>query len=390
MKIFGTASTKTSTQHGEAESATRGSLLTQAAWRLAAQFLGKSNGTKAVVDTQIIQNQRLSHESIASAKQTLQTRALPLEAHFGEQALFHFNSVKLTKHVQHGTTTYTEILKPGHVAKLVLAHLYRTKNDVQIYIQKNDQSAEDLGNLITKKIEQHKEEPFGLVLFCRPLGAYIDPDQAPQDYEGHVTPVIIQKTAKGFDVINLDSVGDFNSKLVGAIVLQRNAGKNIRQLWLQEPRQADRYSCHTDAIQILKDSMIEHQFHDGNLFDRYFINFADRNSRFEESNDYLIDLPPFLQKTSQRSSALKVSSYTPESLSSTPVPGKNQRKGKTVAEHRDRFLTHVDDAHQINSFLLVKGYRNAFKVLEQLEKKSTAEAKAKYFQTIQDNHQLDF
>lgn len=389
VKIFEAAGPKTESTSRDAPPTARVTSLRRTISRLGLQLLNKTSTAKTVADSRIIQNQRLSLESIKTTKQSLQARALPLEARFGGQALFHFEPIKLPSNEQSRTPAYTEILKPGHIAKLVLAKLYHTKNDVQIYIQKDPQTTEDLSQLIAKKIEQHEDEPFGLVLFRPPKHFLRKEEKTYADYEGHVTPVIVQKTSDGYDMINLDSAGQFNGQLQRVAQSERKVGQEVRQLLLQKPRQADLYSCHTDAVQVLKDALIEHQFHAGNMFDRYATKFADKASHFKEINGYLMDLPPFLQKTSQRSSALKVSSYSPESLSSTRVPSKNQDKSTTIAQHRDRFLAEIDDSHQINSFLLVKGYRNAFKVLEELEKLPTPKDRADYYQTLQTNHQLD-
>lgn len=303
------------------------------------------------------------------------------------------------------------VTSPNHLAKLVLANLYQNKYGLQILVQKHTLNEEELMRLLMGKLAESNGQPLGLVLHPQKLDRllrnvrhsedkdFMDPalqetrPAATRDYEDHVAPLIVQSSSLGFDVINLDFLEDRNFTMIGALHSLRAAGVGIRRMELHVPeRQADLYSCHTDAMQILKDALLSHQQTGGNLYQHYWKQHGIKT--FTPTPDdfidaYPIDLPPQLYKGVQRSRAMKPVTCSIQEAMSTTAPSSKPNKQQTIGQHRDRFSVSMKGNEKpMNHFLVFKAYRNALKVLDKLESFSSPQARQDYLESIKTRHEF--
>lgn len=181
-----------------------------------------------------------------------------------------------------------------------------------------------------------------------------------------------QGAEAGFDVVNLDSLADNSShyrqfldvfrekiSLLGATQLRHGLVKTIRQ--------ADKQSCHTDALQILKDTLCA-------LKERSGTNCLDMLTGTQQvqvgaGKSVRFSLPSFLQKTSQRSKALLHDNFdAAHALQPQRPVSVFGEKSMTVGQHRYKYTGELG-AKKSNYFLVVKAYYNALKVIDYLENK---------------------
>ncbi|MCE2745286.1 MAG: hypothetical protein LW710_05200 [Burkholderiales bacterium] len=252
--------------------------------------------------------------------------------------------------------------KPLGKAKLVLADLYAKKYGISIVCQFEGNDEAGVVDSLIAQVRDAQGKPVGFIVPAKPPGLW----PAKFNYRGHVVPLIIQQTEAGFDVVNLDSLAD-NAKhyqqFLNVFQKRMNAcdAGVLRHSLVNTRRQADRQSCHTDALQILKDTLCAVSSNpDGNCFDL----LGCKSERFH--------LPSFLQKTNQRGRALVEDNFQPASLL---IP---QRQGHlcgdksiSIGQHRNKYTAEFG-ARKSNYFLAVKAFYNAGKVLDQLEKKPSA------------------
>lgn len=286
------------------------------------------------------------------------------------------------------------IARPGHLAKLVLADLYSEKYGIRIHVQKDScHSARELAEMLLQKTISNQGKPVGFVLHSdckRPLpGTDV---RSGQDYLHHVIPLTLQKTGTTIEAINLDVLSKTSSQLLDALSLIRNEGLNVKVLKLNVPqRQADGYSCHTDAMQVLKDALLAHKQTRKSLLASYlkYYGVAQQTTADESSIDNFIstrqiNLPPHLQKTVQRSKAMLSTRLTLQKTLSARLASANPQKRQTLEEHRKRYTAWAITTNKpMNHFLLFKGYRNASKVLAQLERFPSPSARHHYLEQLE-------
>lgn len=309
--------------------------------------------------------------------------------------LFAFEPVMLPGQDRDGEHNFAFVTKPGHLAKLVLADLYQQKYGIQIRIQSKALDETTLGCLLMDTLIQSNGRPVGLVIQPerRPVEKGTRVAAPSRERLDHVAPVIIQSSPQGLDLINLDCLEDRSFNLTAALHLMKRDGVGIRRMVLDNPkRQADLHSCHTDAIQILKDALLVHQQTGGNLFDQYVSEYGIETGapiRDELLEPYRIELPHHLYKGVQRTAALRQNPEALETAMFSTSPAANPDKDQTVAAHRARFSVAVEGRERpMNHFLVFKAYRNAFKVLEKLESFPDRPSLQSYIQTLRNQHDL--
>lgn len=282
---------------------------------------------------------------------------------------------------------FVKQIKPGHTAKLVLADYYEKKYGIKIHVQDKDlDDAVEVGHLLLEKANAGNGEPVGLLLH-RPRGKKTPTSPKGPDYVGHVTPFLIQKTPNGFDLIDLN-IGMYSYvKAYEAAYLLQEAGHEIRILTVGEPsRQADAFSCHTDAMQVLKDALVAHQTTGGNLSEHYWTNYRmdqPLTARNPDTFAAAIELPESLYKVVQRSKALQSTRLSPQQVLAVKTPSANPDKQQTVGAHRKRFSSIKNkEGGVMNNFLTFKAYKNAMLVLDQLNSFSDAQARNGYIEHL--------
>lgn len=360
--------------------------------------------------------QSLFHEGSLSVAAQLQIRNEILErsAALGESPqnpFFSFRHIQLPGFNTEVDGNRVFVTSPNHMAKLVLANLYEKKYGIQILVQKHALNEKQLMVLLMEKLAESNGQPLGLVLQPQKLDSLLrkakhslDKDSvvpalqeirppATKDYEDHVAPVIVQSSSLGFDVINLDFLEDRNFTMISALQGLRSAGVGIRRMELHVPqRQADLYSCHTDAMQVLKDALQTHQQTGGNLYQHYWNQHGIKTfnpTPGDFIDAYPIDLPPQLYKGVQRSKAMEPVTRSIQDAMSTTAPSSNPNKQQTIAQHRNRFSVSVaEKSKAMNHFLVFKAYRNALKVLDKLESFSGTQAREAYLETIKTRHEF--
>jgi hypothetical protein len=285
-------------------------------------------------------------------------------------SLFNWPSVKPPAGAfEEGANMQFSVPKPLGNAKLVLANLYAKKYGISIVCQFEGNDEASVVDSLIAQVRNAQGRPVGFIVPAKPPGVW----PAKFNYRGHVVPLIIQQTDVGFDVVNLDSLAD-NAKhyqqFLNVLQTRMNAcdAGVLRHSLVNTRRQSDRQSCHTDALQILKDALCAVKSNpELNCFDL----LGCESERFH--------LPSFLQKTNQRSRALAEDNFQPASLLMPERQGHLWgEKSISIGQHRNKYTAEFG-ARKSNYFLAVKAFYNAGKVLEQLEKESSAgTAKSKF------------
>ncbi|RZS38650.1 hypothetical protein EV673_3040 [Limnobacter thiooxidans] len=344
--------------------------------------------TKTLLQRMFI-NGRLSQEAQREMLSEIKQQASALGS-TRANPMFTFLDTLLPGPTASESYTPVTLIKPGHTAKLVLADLYEKKYGIKIHVQgKNLKNPDDIASVLLEKINAANGEPVGFVVH-QPPEEETTKSQNNSDYRGHVTPFILQKTPNGFDVIDLNVGVSVFVELYRTFHSLNESGLQIRHLVLKQPaRQADKFSCHTDALQVLKDALVAHKTVGGNLGEHYWKNHlltpTPNHTRWEPGKlEYVLELPTVLHKVAQNSSAMKSTRLNPTQVLATRAPSANPAKKQTIGEHRERYST-VRDQNKtpLNNFLTIKAYTNAFKVLDQLRSFPDARARNNYIQTIQ-------
>lgn len=328
-------------------------------------------------------NGQISQQGMNEALEEIRDKSAALGA-TEDKPLFTYLDIFLP--APRGSKLLTQI-KPGHTAKLVLADYYEKKYGIKIHVQDKDlNDAVEVGHLLLEKANAGNGEPVGLLLH-RPRGEKTPTSPKGPDYVGHVTPFLIQKTPNGFDLIDLN-IGPYSYvKAYEAAYLLQEAGHEIRILTVGEPsRQADEFSCHTDAMQVLKDALVAHQTTGGNLSEHYWTNYR-VDQHLTARNPYTfaaaIELPASLYKVVQRSKALQSTRLSPQEVLAVKTPSANPEKQQTVGAHRKRFSSIKNkEGGLINNFLTFKAYKNAMLVLDRLNSFSDAQARNGYIEHL--------
>lgn len=274
------------------------------------------------------------------------------------------------------------VLKPLDCSKAVLADLYQQKYGIHIVPVLAPRLHENHLHCVFRHLSAHQGQPVGFL-----LRVITDPDhQEVFDYPGHVLPLVIQQTFDGLDVINFNSLGE-DDHAYKNFLLMLSSLVNVIPSWcvrsamVNSRRQGDTQSCHTDAMQILKDALVQHKRLMGHGLP-HTVNFFEQFSglpptRTAEVQETVFRLPSLLHKTTQRSAALLEDEVNFRSSVS--------RKGENLQSHREKYAgsfllsKHVHSASEskiVNHFLTLKAYHNADRVLSKLESLSKNARKA--------------
>lgn len=281
------------------------------------------------------------------------------------------------------------IAKPLDDAKLVLADLYQKKYGIRIVVETHQMSKEQLARKIRQECMQAKGSPVGLVLQTTLPGQAKNTGLPESNYSGHVTPIVIQQSGKAINVVSLDSVLNPNSALITAMLRLSQQKVNVRMLTLNKARQADHFSCHTDAMQILKDLLTQNQHSNESILDDLSTHYVTENDQTTSAINLLkIDLPPFLQKVNQRVNSPGTVNYHNTELLQTRLTPSQPGKYQTIGQHWQRYSRHPweDPGKLHNHFLTVKAFHNANKILNHLESFENARARKEYLKVLRNTY----
>lgn len=280
-------------------------------------------------------------------------------------------------------------VKPSRVAQQVIADLYQEKYGIQIHVQqsKNHHSPEKLAELLMEKLEAANGEPIGLLL------------QRPRQYasrNGDLIPLVVQNKDGRMDLLNLGNtdgyVREYLKQTAGCL---RQPGTFVTTMDLHNTGRRVKHSDaqDTDAMQILKDCLVENKTNTGHLVSRYQSQFdapkRNQNDAVPRINFPTIFTPAHLLKTVQVSTSLVNAHVPTEQILDTRAPSLNPYKQQTIGQHRERYSLQTENGEGVNHFVTVKAFRNAFKVLDHLESFSNANERAQYLQTIAVKNGMD-
>lgn len=265
--------------------------------------------------------------------------------------------------------------KPLDCAKAVLAEEYLQKYGVRIVPVLSPGQNEDYLRSVVRHLSTASGEPVGFLL--RVITDHRHTEVF--DYENHVLPLVIQACAHGIDVINLNSMGEVDNSYQRFLknmdlIKHSMPAVEVRSATVLSQRQADEQSCHTDAIQLLKDALLSFKRSGQSSFFNCMLDHA--AVALGEVNEPRFCLPSALQKTTQRSAALLDDAVN----FAEPI----EPKGNSLHSHREKYsaafqlASHIEYERRdkpVNHFLTIKAYRNADRVLSVLEDLAPSERK---------------
>ncbi|HEX5484822.1 MAG TPA: hypothetical protein VFX23_02380 [Limnobacter sp.] len=265
-------------------------------------------------------------------------------------ALFRTSSELITCFEETKPVRY-QVLQPGDEAKVWLAARYKQKFDIDLFVETATLTPEAMSQLIRDNLNKGSSRPTGLVMQSHAHRlSPSTPLQYNNDYTGHVSPVIIQKTSNGFDLICLDSVSQPDTRIFQCCLEFAKSGEIIRTLLCNEVRQADGYSCHTDALQVLKDIMTTCGKDGQNILDTL--------------KPHCVEMPAILNPISP-------GLPRPLALPNLPILTKVAQKSRsqnTDIRYQACFRGELGTSRPMNQFLLLKGYYNAVKFLAEKDR----------------------
>jgi hypothetical protein len=275
------------------------------------------------------------------------------------------------------------IPKPLGPAKLVMADLYEKKYGVLICCTFDGHDADSVLDGVIKKIRNADEKPVGFIVPARRPEEWVNA----ANYRGHVVPMIIQQTNTGFDVINLDSLAN-NSEIfqnflqLFQVRIDLTGTSILRSCLVKNRRQSDSQSCHTDALQVLKDAL--HALKHGENRSAYSLFMQNELATKTGSEMPRFLLPSFLQKTNQRNRALVHDHFDGASQLQPPrFDLLFSDKSVLIGQHRYKYLGMLG-IKQCNNFLTIKAYYNAQKVLAHLADFTDSNARELYLMQLQE------
>ncbi|BET24907.1 hypothetical protein EV673_3034 [Limnobacter thiooxidans] len=265
--------------------------------------------------------------------------------------------------------------KPLDCAKAILADEYLQKYGVRIVPVLAPSQNGDYLRSVVRHLSAASGEPVGFLL--RVISDHRHTEVF--DYENHVLPLVIQAGAHGIDVINLNSMGEVDNSYQRFlknmdVIKQSVPGVEVRSATVLSQRQADEQSCHTDAIQVLKDALLRFRRSGQSSFFNCMLGHAE--VALGDVDEPRFCLPSALQKTTQRSAALRNDAVN----FAEPV----EPKGHSLHSHREKYSAafqvspHIEDERldkPVNHFLTIKAFRNADRVLSVLEGLAPSERK---------------
>lgn len=281
--------------------------------------------------------------------------------------LFSYPRVALPGEDEDNRALSYAIPKPLDCAKAVLADLYFQKYGIRIVPVLAPNPNEDDLCCVVRHLSAAQGEPVGFLL------RVITDHRHTQvlDYKNHVLPLVIQASANGIDVLNLNSLGEVDHSyqcfLKDMDVVKHSVpGVQVRSATVLSQRQADVHSCHTDAMQTLKDALLGFKRSgQASFFDRMLNN---TQAALGDSAERRFCLPSALQKTTQRSAALLDDAVN----FAEPV----EPHGDSLHAHREKYsgafqlsqlVEYEHRDKRANHYLTIKAFRNADRVLSVLE-----------------------
>jgi hypothetical protein len=364
-----------------------GNLLLRSA-RRAISYTGftqaNSSSAQQTSKLELLKNRLLDEHGLRkSAQAELRAELLERQSKLGlekDLVLFSFREQYLPKHTKEADDEPVLIVKPKDNAKLVLADLYRKKYGIEIVVETGGWTSEYILARMETMLERSKGKPVGLILQT-PQGK----STKRKDHGGHVTPLLVAKSSNTISMIAIDSANASNESLNYMLgILQEKRCNFVVVANVKQARQADPGSCHTDALQILKDSLLEQRKHSRPLLSNLFEHSCVKSDFDIGLYSTTINLPPHLMKTSQRNAVFDESYCNTAVLNKTFIHRSKSKPAQNMLEHRARY-SRVDKytRKSINYFLIVKAFHNADKVLMQLESLGSQAERKKYLKKLQ-------
>lgn len=213
---------------------------------------------------------------------------------------------------------------PTDQGLMLLSAYYKNKYDVDIHVVG---SADKLYEALLGEGFPKEQKTWGII-------ATNGKESMP-----HVTPIICNRLDDGtIQILNLDSVLNPVSILGDCLVDLKTSGQNVQIIRLEYERQADSFSCRTDALVILKDALQD-------LRANKVLDLSQYLTLEKSGKSFLCNLPPAWGKTVQVSEALTGADL------SKPVVGK---KGESVEAFRSKHKTTMQKQEKFSA-----NYRNA-------------------------------
>lgn len=255
------------------------------------------------------------------------------------------------------------VVKPLDAAKNYLADHYFNKYGIHILPATGANTEAERARVVFSELLGLGEKPFGLVL--SPLIA--GKEEQRTNYRGHVLPILVHRSGNEVHLIELNSASPDHGVLAGLgehlpALLAQNSDTaacvvSLHQLATvavpnipsgRSGRQVDRYSCHTDAMQILKDALVLHEKTMASapisqLFPEHASAFAIEPSCPRR----MIGLPASLLKTAQY-----------------PVFVNEMGGARESLAHREKYTVHPHEGSPVNHFLLLKALRNSTRIAQ--------------------------
>lgn len=265
--------------------------------------------------------------------------------------------------------------KPLDCAKAVLADVYLQKYGVRIVPVLAPKPNDTYLPTVVRHLSAAPGEPVGILL--RVITDHRHTEVF--DYENHVIPLVVQAHANGIDVINFNSMGEVDNSYRRFLknmdaVKHSVPGVEVRSATVLSQRQADVQSCHTDAIQVLKDALLGFKRSGQSSFFNCMLGNA--AVALGDVDEPRFCLPSALQKTTQRSAALLNDGVN----LAAPV----EPHGNSLHTHREKYSAAFQPSPLIeyknrdkcaNQFLTIKAIRNSDRVLSVLEGLAPSERK---------------
>lgn len=257
--------------------------------------------------------------------------------------------------------------KPLDCAKAILADVYLQKYGVRIVPVLVPKQNETYLSSVVRHLSAASGEPVGFLL--RVITDHRHTEVF--DYENHVIPLVVQAHASGIDVINFNSMGEVDNSYQRFlknmdVIKQSVPGVEVRSATVLSQRQADEQSCHTDAIQVLKDALLRFKRSGQSSFFNCMLGHAE--VALGDVAEPRFCLPSALQKTTQRSAALRDDMVN---FAEAVEPN-----GNSLHTHREKYsaafqlspnIEYEFRDKPVNHFLTIKAFRNADRVLSALE-----------------------
>lgn len=257
--------------------------------------------------------------------------------------------------------------KPLDCAKAVLAQAYQKKYGIRIVPVLAPRQQETCLHSVVRHLSAAAGEPVGFLLRVITDRRHTEVF----DYENHVLPLIVQASAHGIDVINLNSLGEVDKTYMRFLkdmdVITRSVpGTHVRSATVLSQRQADEQSCHTDAIQVLKDALLGFKRSGQASFFNCMLGHAEVAQGDVAEPRFCLPSP--LQKTTQRSAALRDDAVNfSESVEPNNISLHAHREKYSAAFQLSPNVEYENRDKQANHFLIIKAFRNADRVLSVLE-----------------------